>query len=139
MAALQEQVSKHRPGDKVNITFIRDGKERTVPVTLKNLDGNTSVVLAGVGNGTIFGAKIEPLTTQEKQRFSLDSGVKVTETGTGRFRDIGIMRGYIITSVNGTKVNNAAEIRDITSNEKTLSAIEGIKSNGTLFDYKFGN
>ena len=44
---LQEQVSKHRPGDKINVTYIRDGKEKTVPVVLKNLDGNTNVVVAG--------------------------------------------------------------------------------------------
>ena len=40
---LQEEVGRHRPGDKVNVTVIRDGKERMIPVTLKNLKGGTGI------------------------------------------------------------------------------------------------
>ena len=46
---LQEQVSKHRPGDKANVTYIRNGKEITVPITMKNIAGNTNVVTPGMG------------------------------------------------------------------------------------------
>jgi serine protease Do len=138
VADLQEQVSKHRPGDKVTIVYIRDGNQKTVPVVLKNLDGNTGVVVAG-SSVTVFGSKVEPLTAQEKRNYNLDSGVKVTDTGTGRFKDIGIMNGYIITAVNGKKVTNAAEIRDATSNEKSLTSIEGIQSDGTRFNFQYRN
>ena len=138
-AGLQEQVNKHRPGDKVNITYIRDGKEKTASVVLKNTDGNTNVVVAGEGIGTVFGSKIEPLSAQDKQSFDLESGVRVLEVASGRFKELGMAKGFIITTVNGKKVNNATEIRDATTNEKTLNSIEGIKSNGTVFDYQFRN
>ena len=45
---LQEQVGKHRPGDKASVTYLRNGKEATVPIVLKNVAGNTSVVTAGM-------------------------------------------------------------------------------------------
>jgi serine protease Do len=136
---LQEQISRHRPGDKVNITYIRDGKEKTMPVVLKNLDGNTNVVIADAGSGSVFGSKIETLSTQDKRNNRIDSGVKVTEVGEGRFKEIGIRKGYIITTINGKKVSNATEIREVTSNEKSFNSIEGIQSNGTYFDYQFRN
>ena len=144
---LQEQVSKHRPGDKVNITFVRDGKEKTLLVELKNLDGNTNVVVAGTANGTatgtaagtVFGSKMEALSAQDKQTYNIDSGVKITEVGAGRFKDIGILKGFIVTTVNGKKVNNASEIRTATANERTLNSIEGIQANGTFFNFQFRN
>ena len=32
---LQEQVARYKPGDKINITYVRDGKENTVAITLE--------------------------------------------------------------------------------------------------------
>jgi serine protease Do len=39
VAELQEHVARNRPGDKIKVTFIRDGKENTVTATLKNIMG----------------------------------------------------------------------------------------------------
>ena len=39
-----EQVARYKPGDKISITYLRDGTENTVNVTLKNKVGNTDVV-----------------------------------------------------------------------------------------------
>ena len=49
---LQEQVGKHRPGDRANVTYIRNGKEVTVPITMKNVAGNTNVVTPGMGGAS---------------------------------------------------------------------------------------
>ena len=35
---------RHRPGDKVKVKLIRDKKEKTVEVTLKNEQGTTKIV-----------------------------------------------------------------------------------------------
>jgi len=43
-ADLQEALAKHRPGDKVKVKLVRDKKEKTVEVTLKNEQGTTKVV-----------------------------------------------------------------------------------------------
>lgn len=47
VAQLQEQVAKHRPGDNVKVTFIRDNKTENVNVNLRNPQGNTQVTKAG--------------------------------------------------------------------------------------------
>ncbi len=133
---LQEQVGKHRPGDKANITYLRNGKEITVPIIMKNVAGNTNVVTPGMGGGSeVFGARLESLGSSDKDKFNVDYGVKVTELNDGKFKDLGIRKGDIILSINGKKVKSASEVRQATDNESNLKSIEGIQSNGTFFSY----
>jgi len=137
VADLQEQVGKFRPGDQTSISFIRNGKETTVPITMKNIDNNTSVVKTEIGTGVVFGAKLEPLSNDERETYNIDYGVKVTDISDGRFRDLGMRKGYIILKVNNEKVKTASDVKRITGDEQTLNAIEGIESNGTVFSYSF--
>lgn len=137
--ALQEEVGRYRPGDKVDVTILRDGKERTFKVTLRNLQGGTGVVDAQATGNVVFGATLEPLTAQERRSLRVDSGVRVREAGSGRLADLGIRKGYVITSVNGRKVNSANDVRNATQGEKSLTAIEGYQSNGTYFSFQFRN
>jgi Do/DeqQ family serine protease len=137
---LQEQVGEHRPGDKATITYIRNGRENTVPITLKNIAGTTSLVTAEMDEGPmVLGARIEALSSSEKEKYDVDSGVKITEINDGKLKDLGIRRGYIILSVNGKKVRSASDIRDAVGNSRNLKSIEGIQSDGTLFSYSFRN
>ena len=96
-------------------------------------------VTAGMGSGSLFGAKIEPLGSSEKRSYDLDYGVKITDLGEGKFRDIGMQTGNIILSINGRKVNSSAEVREATSNGKSLRSIEGVQKDGTMFSYQFRN
>jgi len=138
---LQEQVGKHRPGDRANITYIRSGKEVTVPITMKNIAGNTNVVKPGMEgtSGIVYGARLESLGSAEKDKFDIDYGVKVTELNDGKFKDLGLKKGYVILSINGKKVRNASEARQATDNERELKSIDGIQSNGTQFSFSFRN
>jgi serine protease Do len=141
VAELQEQVSQHRPGDRATVTFVRDGKESTVPLVLKNQAGTTSVVTASMeGEGDlVFGARLEPLGSSEMNALNLDYGLKVTDVNKGRFKDIGMSKGYIILSVNGKKVRSPQDVKDYTNNEKSLKSISGIQTDGTILNYQFGN
>ncbi|HNW56366.1 MAG TPA: Do family serine endopeptidase [Bacteroidales bacterium] len=139
VAELQEQVSKHRPGDKVNITYFRNGKETTVPLVLKNVAGNTSIVKANTGKDIVFGAKFESLSSSDKRSLNVDYGVKIVELNEGKFRDLGIKRGYVILSINGKKVNDPSDVSNYTLNGSVLKSLSGIQLDGTMFSYQFGN
>lgn len=134
---LREQISKFRPGDKTNITYIRGGKSSTVPITMRNIDNNTNIVKPGEGGGYVFGARLESLTRDDYANFRIDYGVKVTEVNDGFFRDHSIRKGSIILTVNGKKVKSAADVRQFTNNGQSLTSIEGIDSSGTVFSYQF--
>lgn len=136
---LQVQVGKHRPGDKATVTFLRKGKENTVPIVLKNVAGNTNVVTADMNGEVVFGARLGALGSSDKRDLKVDYGVKVIELSDGKFKDLGIKKGYVILSVNGKKVKSASEVRQFTNNESSLKSIGGIQSDGTVFSYQFGN
>ena len=135
---LQETVAEHHPGDKINVTYFRDGKEASATVKLKNVEGTTAVVLESKGE-TIFGSKLIPVTSQDKEKYGIESGTKVTSVGEGKLKDIGIKDGTIISTINGKKVNNASDIREATSDGELLSSIDGIQPNGTYFSFQFRN
>ena len=139
VAELQVEVGKHRPGDKATVTYIRNGKENTTPIVLKNVAGTTGVVTAGMGGEVVFGAKLEPLSSTEMRKLNVDYGVKVSEVNEGKLQDIGIRKGYIILSINGVKVKNAIHARELTNSERSLKSIGGIQPDGTVFNYQFGN
>jgi serine protease Do len=136
---LQVQVGKHRPGDKATVTILRKGKETTVPIVLKNVAGNTSVVTAEMNGESVFGARLAALGSSEKKEMNVDYGVKVVELGEGKFKDLGIKKGYVILSVNGKKVKSASEVRQYSNNESSLKSIGGVQTDGTVFSYQFGN
>ena len=54
---------------------------------------------------------LKSLSSSDKRTYRIESGVKVTEVKEGRFKDIGMPKGYIITSVNGKKVNTPADVK----------------------------
>jgi len=139
VAELQVEVGKHRPGDKATVTYVRNGKENTVPIVLKNVAGTTGVVTAGMGGEVVFGAKLEPLSSSEMRKLNVDYGVKVSEVNEGKLQDIGIRKGYVILSINGVKVKNAVHARELTNSERSLKSIGGIQPDGTIFNYQFGN
>jgi len=139
VSELQEQVGKHRPGDKATVTYIRGGEESTVPIVLKNASGNTGVVKAEAATAMIYGARLEAVKTDDMNKYRIDYGVKVKELSDGKFKDIGIPKGYIILDVNGKKVKNPSDVSLYTNNEKTLKSIGGIQPDGTRLNYQFGN
>jgi Do/DeqQ family serine protease len=136
MSDLQEKLSRFRPGDKVDVTFLRKGKQDTKTVVLRNMEGGTGVVAPGSTSTTVFGAALAPLGSGEKEQLGIENGVKIMSVSEGRFRDLGLSRGAVIVNVNGQKVNSAADVRKATNNEKSLTSIEGYTTDGTYFKYQ---
>lgn len=111
MADLQEALAKHRPGDKVNVKLIRDKKEKTVPVTLKNEQGNTKVVKeAGMD---LLGAAFKELPEDLKKQLNLGYGLQVTGVNGGKMGDAGIRKGFIILKANGQPMRKVSDLEEI--------------------------
>ncbi len=135
-ADLQEKINRFRPGDKVTVTYLRKGREDNKTVVLRNIEGTTGVVAPGSLSTTVFGANFAPLTANDKAQYNISSGVRITSISDGRFRDLGFSKGTVIVSVNGQKVNSAADIRKVTGDEKKLTSVEGFTTDGTYFKYE---
>jgi serine protease Do len=133
---LQEQVSRYRPGDKVNVTISRDGSEKTVAVTLRNKDGNTAIVKNEMVS--LLGAEFSPVSKDEISKLGLSNGVKISRLNAGKLRSAGIREGFIIESIDNRKVVSPDDIVSSLKNKKGGVLIEGIYPNGTRAYYGFG-
>ena len=108
---LQEALSKHRPGDKVQLTIVRDKKEKEVTVTLKNAQGNTKVVKnAGM---EILGAAFKPVDTELRRQLNLGYGLEVTGVSGGKMGDAGIRKGFIILKANGQPMKTVEDLEAV--------------------------
>lgn len=111
MAELQETITRLTPGTKINVKVVRDKKEKTIDVTLKNSQGNTKVVKnAGM---EILGAAFRELPKDLKEQLKLTNGLEVTGVSDGKMKDAGITKGFIILKVNGQIVKSTSDLENI--------------------------
>ena len=111
--ALQEQVSKYRPGDKIQVTVDRKGESKTFTVELRNAEGNTSVVKRGGDSAEILGAAFKSLTDEQKRELGVSYGVEVTGLLNGKLKNAGIKKGFIIMVVNDQKISTPEQLEKI--------------------------
>ncbi len=143
-ASLQEQVSKYRPGDKINVTLIRTDKEITLPVILKNKDGNIRVIKkekVEVKESKVIaalGAGFEIVSKAEMKKLNIQNGVKVASLQNGALYAAGIKEGFIITSVDKKKISTVEELDAAVKSKQGGILIEGIYPNGMHAYYGFG-
>lgn len=110
---LQNQITRYRPGEKINVVADRDGKEKTFVIELKNEQGNTEITKPSK-NLSILGAKFKEIPDSNKQRFGIRSGIEVESVSSnGKFRKAGINKGFIIMRINNQPINSEADIQKI--------------------------
>ena len=137
-SALQEQISRYRPGDKVEVIVIRDNKEKPFSVVLRNMGGNTDIVQRDEIISAL-GASFIPASSEELSRLNIKNGVKVASLTRGKLSQAGVKEGFIITKINTTSVNTIEDIKNILSKIKKGGVyIEGIYPDGVAAYYAFG-
>lgn len=110
-AQLQESLAQFRPGDRINLTYIRNGKASETSVVLRNLSGNTSVVRQESFSdlGCSFSAAPESVLS----KLRIKSGVVVEDIRDGKMKRAGVRNGFIITDINNAVVRNAKDVEKI--------------------------
>lgn len=114
-SALQEQISKYRPGDKVELTVDRNGSTKKYTVELRNAQGSTKVVKSGDGTEIIGGA-FKALTDEQKRKLGVSYGIEVTGVTNGKLQSAGIKKGFIIMIVNNQKISTPEDFEKIVDN-----------------------
>lgn len=136
VSELQEKISRYRPGDKVEVTIIRDNKIKKLQVVLQNRIGNTDIISNDVF--TVLGANFAPLSKKEMEKMGLTSGVRVTELAQGKLLKAGVKEGYIITHINRIPVNSLGDIDKALKDASGGVYLRGIYPNGLVEYYAFG-
>lgn len=116
MAELQEILNGKRPGDKMSITYLRNKKASTKTITLKNAQGNTSVIKSA--DLDVLGGSFRPITESQKNQLNIKYGVEVMKVSSCVLKDGGISRGFIIQRIND---NNITSLDDLQKAVKSAS------------------
>ena len=111
-SALQEQISKYRPGDKVELTIDRNGSTKKYTVELRNAQGSTKVVKSGDGT-EIMGGAFKALSNEQKRKLGVSYGIEVTGVTNGKLQSAGIKKGFIIMIVNNQKISAPEDFEKI--------------------------
>jgi Do/DeqQ family serine protease len=110
-SSLQERVARKRPGDEIEVTFLRDGEEMTTKAILKNMSGDTKVVVKVIPKVTEFeGVVFEDLKTDYKERLELEGGATITSIDNDLWKDAGVQEGFIITKIGRTTILSGEDV-----------------------------
>lgn len=124
-----EQVANYRPGDKISITYKRDGKEKKGNATLKNISGNTDVVKSESKSSSIIrqlGGELVTVDSKQAKQWGIKGGVQVKSIGDGLLSGTRMQEDFVITSVSGTAVTSIEDLASALGKAQGNVRLEGI-------------
>ncbi|MEZ5046857.1 MAG: PDZ domain-containing protein [Chitinophagaceae bacterium] len=130
-----EEIALHRPGDVVTVNFLRNNKEYTTSVKLKNSLGNTDVVKQS--NTEKLGVVIRDLTAQELKSLGIKSGVLISEIKPNGIiaKQTRMKRNYIVTEINDSEIKSIIDFEKSFSKSSSDFQLGGIYPNYQGFYY----
>ncbi|MFM7850872.1 MAG: S1C family serine protease, partial [Flammeovirgaceae bacterium] len=126
-STFEEELSYRYPGDKINISFMRDGKSTTATVNLLNKNGDTGIIKRRIFSDTNLGANLE----------AVDYGVKVSKIKDGLFKQIGLPENYVIVLINRERVKDPQEVIDFFNKYKGQVLLQGLNSSKQEIPLRF--
>ncbi|MEZ4885388.1 MAG: trypsin-like peptidase domain-containing protein [Chitinophagales bacterium] len=115
---LDERLARYRPGNPISITYLRNGIEEYVQVTLKSINHQTDIVKDIHSKDNIkqsFGAEFEQLAVVELKRMGLKNGIRVT-----RLMDNGVLKNntemqpdFIILKFNDIDIYDDKQLHEV--------------------------
>lgn len=126
-ADLSGYINTKRPNDKVEVTIIRDGNKRIIPVVLsKNEFFSTE----------FKGIELENIDSADKKKFHLDYGVKIRSiTNENLVQYTNELKGNIILSIDNVKAKDIESVSKLLKNKDDSQSIrlEMVNKNGEIF------
>jgi serine protease Do len=115
-ADLSGYINTKRPNDKVEVTFIREGKNKAVPVVLsKNEFFSTE----------IKGIELENIDAADKKRFHLDGGAKIKSITNENLKQYEQdLKGNIILSIDNVKIKDIESASKILNNKGDNQSVQ---------------
>jgi serine protease Do len=133
---LQVLIGGKRPGTRVMLTVLRDGKEISLPVTLEDMNHQSESRNTGEEHGKVrWGLGLEDLTPDIRQQIQAPSGIHgalIANVQPGTSADnAGLQQGEVILEVDRQPVQTASDVQKALSNiPKGQDAMLLVWSNG---------
>ncbi len=119
------QIATYRPGDKVSISYVRDGKEQTASVTLRNSTGTMDVVRTSVIDK--LGAELQTINKDMAKELGINGGVVIRSIGSsGLLSKVRVQEGFVILKADNKTIASVDDLRKVLDAATAPVKIEGI-------------
>ena len=119
------QIATYRPGDKINVSYIRSGKEYKTNVTLRNSTGTMDVVKTSVLDK--LGADLAPISKDAAKELGVAGGVEIKKIGAaGLLSKVRVQEGFVILKANNEKINTVDDFRKALDKANGSVKVEGV-------------
>jgi len=133
MGSFEEALSYYYPGQKLAVSFSRNGSAKIAELSLQNLEGGSGILKREYFNSIILGARLEAVNTIERDRLGIDFGIKITALTKGYLRDLGLRDGFVITRINQEPAKEPKAIGKFLEDFSGKLLLEGVAPNGQPF------
>ena len=134
VSELQEWVARNRPGKEIDVSYLRDGNRKEVKARLRNNEGNENVEKREV-KFNLNGVDVEDVPYKELVGMQLEGGVRIKEVPSGKWKETGIKKGFLITYIDKVPVDNVEDLNRILAFKKGGILIEGLYPDGKKGTY----
>jgi S1-C subfamily serine protease len=117
-STFEEELSYRYPGDKINISFLREGKATTTTINLLNKNGDTGIIKRRIFSDATLGANLE----------AVEYGVKVSKIKNGLFKELNLPENYTIILINRQRVKDPQDVIDFFNKFKGRVLLQGLNS-----------
>jgi Do/DeqQ family serine protease len=125
-AELAGYINTKRPNDKVQVTFVRDGETKNIPVTLVKND----IIIT-----ELKGLELENVSATDKKKYKIDYGVRIKEVNNERLKQYeDELVGSIILNIDGSKAVDVETVSRLMSNKDDSqgTSVQLILKNGQI-------
>ena len=133
-SVLVEKIAQRRPGDKVTISYERNGSNKKMDVVLKNRVGKSEPITRETTDvAASLGGKFSDVSKQAREKLEIRGGVQVTSIKRdGLLGRSGVKEGFVITFINDRPVLSVADLQRM---DEKISTIDGVYPNGQAVRY----
>lgn len=116
---LPHLVGRTKPGEEVELTVVRAGKQKTLSLAIGALpvDGNPVAAKGGgktvPGRNNTLALELSDLTAEQREALGVDNGVLVTDLSSGPASQAGIRPGDVIVQINNEEVGDVTDFREL--------------------------
>ncbi len=129
MSDLLGYLKTKRPGDKINVSFIRNGDTKHLDVKLSK---NNAAYLKSLG------VSVKNVDKKVLKSYDVSNGVYIDRVNNRLLYQNGIKPGYLITKINGQKIFSVDDITNILANlDHQRFTIEVVSPEGRTEKYIF--
>jgi Do/DeqQ family serine protease len=115
-ADLNGYINSKRPNDEVQVTFLRDEKRLITPVILSKND---------VIQSKFKGIELENLSSEDKQKFKINSGVKITKIENPRLAQFEKeLTGAVILKINNIPITDMEQVNKLVGGKDESEGIQ---------------